>query len=173
MTLARMSPGELGKMMRNRQYIQSVDDIQMLLDYGMPEEYFNVDPSSDDPSPLMIAIHNGSTEVIQYLLAAGVNVNHQSESGETALHVAAVWGDVDYAKMLLDAGARYSLDYVDEDLRTPLHYAAERGDLEMCKLFLEHHVDKYAPDYKNNHPWDLAPDWLKKELPELNPKPSR
>jgi ankyrin repeat protein len=57
-----------------------------------------------------------------------------SWNGDTLLHVIAIWGDVESAKLLLDAGVE--IDAVGEDDFTPLHEAIAQEHVEMVKLLL-------------------------------------
>lgn len=61
-------------------------------------------------------------ELAQFLdvLLDGPNVR-SPVSGETPLHIVAIWGDVDSARVLLDAGAE--IDVRGEEDCTPLHEA--------------------------------------------------
>jgi len=54
--------------------------------------------------------------------------------GETPLHVVAVWGDLDSARILIHEGA--CLDVPGEQGCTPLHEAAMQGHVEVVKLLL-------------------------------------
>lgn len=70
---------------------------------------------------------------------SGPNVRTRS-FGETPLHVVAIWGDVESARILLDEGA--IVDVPGEDGCTPLHEAAMQGHVEMVRLLLERGADK-------------------------------
>ena len=70
------------------------------------------------------------------------DVNWRNHFGETALHVAAIGGDLPAARMLIDAGAL--LDVAGEDRMTPLHEAIEQGHYEMVALLLERGADPLA-----------------------------
>jgi ankyrin repeat protein len=65
---------------------------------------------------------------------------HPNPSGwfnKTALHVAAKAGNLEIARLLLDAGADPAAKW-DQDEYQALHFAAENKDLEMMKLLLNH-----------------------------------
>ncbi len=68
---------------------------------------------------------NGDTDSLTNagaLIDAGADVRMADEDGETALHVAARWGWVDYARLLLDSGA--DVNAADKHGATPLHTIA-------------------------------------------------
>jgi ankyrin repeat protein len=60
-------------------------------------------------------------------------------SGETPLHIVAVWGDTEAACILLDAGAE--VDVPGEDDCTPLHEAIIQGHVETTRLLLSRGAD--------------------------------
>lgn len=73
---------------------------------------------------LMAAVDFGHRELAAWLLEQGANVNARSETGSrhTALHSAAWNGDLEMAKLLVDAGA--DADALDEEHHnTPLGFA--------------------------------------------------
>ncbi|MDR3055492.1 MAG: ankyrin repeat domain-containing protein [Zoogloeaceae bacterium] len=72
-------------------------------------------------TPLIYAAFNGHTEVVEYLLAQGANLNAVSESGMTALMAAARGGYTDLAKRLVTLGADINLK--DSNGRTALDWA--------------------------------------------------
>ena len=68
---------------------------------------------------------------------------------ETLLHVVAVWGDVDAARVLLDAGV--PIDEPGEDGYTALLNAVEQGHAPLVRYLLERGADPYL---KNDWGWD-------------------
>ena len=61
--------------------------------------------TADGWTPLMIAITNGNSDVVNLLLKAGADVNAKRTTGTTALMTAAQYGRADLAKLLLHHGA--------------------------------------------------------------------
>ncbi len=62
-------------------------------------------------TPLLFAVREGNTEVVEHLLAAGANINHVSEGDHTSpLLMAVVNGRFDMAKMLMAKGANVKLE---------------------------------------------------------------
>jgi len=64
-------------------------------------------------------------------------------SGETPLHILAIWGDVEAAKVLLDAGA--DIDALGEEDHTPLHEAIHQRHIEMVRLLVGRGADLQRP----------------------------
>lgn len=73
----------------------------------------------------------------------GVEVNGPNVRGssfnQTPLHVVAVWGDVDAARILLDAGAE--IDLSGEGECTALHEAILQEHVEMVRLLVARGAD--------------------------------
>jgi len=69
----------------------------------------------------------------------GPNVRDRA-FGDTPLHVVAIWGDVDAAKILIEAGA--TIDVPGEHGCTALHEAAMQGHAEVVKLLLSKGADR-------------------------------
>ncbi|XP_042629819.1 ankyrin-3-like isoform X19 [Cyprinus carpio] len=62
-------------------------------------------------------------------------VNRTTESGFTPLHIAAHYGNINVATLLLNRGA--AVDFMARNDITPLHVAAKRGNGNMVKLLLD------------------------------------
>lgn len=101
------------------------------------------------------AIEAGDTELVATLLGADpalVSAPDQSQYRDLPLHVAAAQGNVEIARLLLDAGAE--VDAGDSDLSTALHVAAVRGQLDMVNLLMERGADLAFQD--NNGAWSMS-----------------
>jgi len=62
------------------------------------------------------------------------SVHTERFDGETALHMAAKWGDAESIKVLVDGGA--DINKRGEEDFTPLHYAAEQDKLEAVQCLV-------------------------------------
>ncbi|XP_062833400.1 ankyrin-3 isoform X25 [Anolis carolinensis] len=62
-------------------------------------------------------------------------VNRTTESGFTPLHIAAHYGNINVATLLLNRGA--AVDFTARNDITPLHVASKRGNTNMVKLLLD------------------------------------
>ena len=62
--------------------------------------------NSKSATALMVASLNGHAEIVQALLAKGVNINIQANDGETALMAASQEGHAEIVKALLAKGAK-------------------------------------------------------------------
>ena len=106
------------------------DVVKFMLKQGISP---NTIVKGGDPA-LVRAIRMDSMSVVEALLAnPGLDVDTASESGETALMLAAFKGNMELVQKLLDKGA--SINRVGG--WTPLHYAATEGHDEIVKLLLD------------------------------------
>lgn len=102
--------------------------------------------SSSWSTPLTVAAKAGSAESVTLLLDAGAEVDGETSDGETALHVAAFFGDLDVVERLLAAGAdpNHVAGQVLVD-HTPIEQAALRGNDEIVARLHDSGADlRYA-----------------------------
>lgn len=88
---------------------------------------------------LALATKANFYKIVKLLVEAGVNVNHQDEQGETALHVCARFGFEKCAKALLDGSAtqRPDLEIREKTFGwTPLFIASVDGQLPVVEHLL-------------------------------------
>jgi uncharacterized protein len=62
------------------------------------------------------------------------SVHTERFDGETALHMAAKWGDAEAVQVLVASGA--DINKRGEEGFTPLHYAAEQGHLDTVRCLI-------------------------------------
>ncbi|XP_045557168.1 ankyrin-3 isoform X11 [Salmo salar] len=92
---------------------------------------------------LHIAARKDDTKAVALLLQIDHNadveskmmVNRTTESGFTPLHIAAHYGNINVATLLLNRGA--AVDFKARNDITPLHVASKRGNGNMVKVLLE------------------------------------
>lgn len=116
-------------------------------------------------SPVMAAVYRGHHQVIAVLLDAGAEVDvfaaaatgrtddlrrgldvtgavgAYAYDGWTPLHLAAFFGHLDCARLLLDAGANVNAVSVNSLRNTPLHAAAAAKYTDVALLLIERGVD--------------------------------
>jgi len=104
---------------------------------------------------LMSASKDDDVETVTQLLALGLSPDSVNGIGQTSLHVAAIWGNLAVARVLLDAGA--SVNVVNQFGATPLHFAAQNKRVEMAKLLLKRGADTQAQGGTNgSRPYEMA-----------------
>ncbi|XP_041467272.1 putative ankyrin repeat protein RF_0381 [Lytechinus variegatus] len=89
---------------------------------------------NDGWTALHRAAKNGHTDVIEYLICKGAEVNKEDNYGFTALHRAANNGHIDVIKYLISEGAEFNK--VDNDGLTALHHAANNGHIDVIKYLI-------------------------------------
>jgi ankyrin repeat protein len=105
------------------------------------------DPNTVDPKGrqgLMMAVQEPSPKVIDVLLRwPKTNVESRSAKDESPLMLAALQGNLDLAKKLIERGAD-----VNKTGWTPLHYAATNAHLDLINLLLENYayIDAESPN---------------------------
>lgn len=106
-----------------------IETVKLLLAAG-------ADPNTEDMdqwAPLNYAVrYSGNVELGRVLIAAGADINHRKDNGESPVGTATFHMNYEFAKMLVLAGA--DVNQVDNDGRTPLSYVK---DVAMRQLLIE------------------------------------
>lgn len=135
-----------------------VEDVQNLLDSGVDVNLLIVAPFDEEVARILkvlgepyireenhllyIAVNEGSSEVVSFLLKQGANPNvTENYYGKTPLHQAARLGKHEMVKLLIDAGA--NLEARNKEDATPLCAAASRN-LKTVKTLVDAGADVNA-----------------------------
>lgn len=120
--------------------VDDVGPVRSLLAQGF-------DPNAVDSkgnSALYLALRSNSRKVAELLIDdPHINLNQLNPSGENALMMACLRGDLDIVKRMVEKGAE-----INKPGWTPLSYAATRGNTEIVKYLLDHaaYIDAAAPN---------------------------
>jgi ankyrin repeat protein len=110
-------------------------------------EYYN-------KTPLHIFASIGNSEMVEFLIKSGADVNARDFFGDTPLHEAARYGFADIVRLLLVHGAYVNAK--DELGDTPLHNAGSR---EVAELLIRYGADVNAKNEKGETPLHLKAAW--------------
>jgi ankyrin repeat protein len=108
------------------------------------------------------AANEGNIEAVKQHLAAGTDVNVNTNLGRTPLHCAANGGHKEIIELLIAEGADVNAKV--EGAGTPLHYAARWGHKEVGKLLIAAGADVNAKNKYGSTPLHSADT---KEIAEL------
>jgi serine/threonine protein kinase len=96
------------------------------------------DLNTKDPKGGWCCLHKaasrGNRKMVELLLRNGASIGAKTDSGATALLIAARGGFIEVMKELVKHGA--DVNSHDEFISSAIHYAAERGDGDMVSLLL-------------------------------------
>ena len=111
-------------------------------------------PGRHQDTPIILASRRGETNIVEELIAAGVNVNHRNMDGTNALWAAVVADSRNIAEHLLAAGV--DLDNQNDNGATTLMYAASNGKTEWVRFLLEKGADTALKSLDDYTALDLA-----------------
>jgi ankyrin repeat protein len=127
----------------------------------------------DESSPLAVAVMYNDTASVKILLSAGADVHDYAYSEResqkdpeklwefspkrmSSIQWAAVTGNLDIAKLLLDAGADVNQrPSTSSDGAMALHQAAKLGNYNMTKFLIEHEADVNALSNRKTALWNV------------------
>jgi ankyrin repeat protein len=120
---------------------------------------------------LLTAIESDADEsapIVAELVRAGADIHATGTNGWTPLHMAAARGQVEKARLLIDAGADVNRRKEIDASETPLMEAAFTGQPSTVRLLLAHGADPSMRDTINNRtPLEIAEDAAKGPDPDV------
>lgn len=129
---------------------EEIECLQILIESGC-----EVDRKGD--LPLHVAAKMNRVDMMEIICLGYVDLdlNAADMQGRTALHIAALYGQVEAIQFLISVGG--DVDAADAEGWTPLHHAAEEGHLDAVEALLEHAVfAKYAVNREGKTAFALA-----------------
>lgn len=109
----------------------------------------------DPRTRLVRAVSGGDLNEVEQLLESGAGINaRQPREGSTALSTAALHGNVEAAKMLLDRGAQ--VERTNEDGNTPMHVAAFLCHEDVLAVLLENGGSVTTKNRRGETPVDVV-----------------
>jgi hypothetical protein len=126
--------------------------IELLIGRGAPVDFFTA------------CVLGRLDEVKADLEADPSRVNARGVHDLPALYFAAIGGDLEIAKHLLEGGADVN---AKAESAAPIHGAVMGGSAAMVRLLLEAGADPSLPDYKGRGARQLAEDLGRRDLAEL------
>ncbi len=125
-------------------------------------------------TPLLAAAFKGHTDVVQFLIEKGAEVNHADTNDNSALTLAARMKQTE-SMSAADASAKRTatiaalvekgaiIDHTDSIGATALHYLAELGDVAAIKLLAEKKANLNVQDSAGRTPLIAAADYGKED----------
>ncbi|KAK5631441.1 hypothetical protein RRF57_007155 [Xylaria bambusicola] len=106
-------------------------------------------PISQSSAVLAMATRSNFVGIVKMLVEAGVDINWQDATGETALHIAARFGHTECARVLIEGSPDQKADLALTEKSfawSALHIAAVDGHLPVAKLLVNAGSDVSKPD---------------------------
>nr|KJB78107.1 hypothetical protein B456_012G179200 [Gossypium raimondii] len=124
-----------------------VEMVKELLEHEDPD--FQYSANKNQETPLYLAAKRGDTGMLSILLEISNSTGHGGPHSRTALHAAAMAGDIAAATTIILKKNRNLIKERDEDGHTPLHYAAHLGCISVVEELLKTDVSAaYIGDRK-------------------------
>jgi len=106
-------------------------------------------PVSQSSAVLAMATRGNFLSIVKMLVEAGVDINWQDVTGETALHIAARFGHAECARILIEGTdeQKANLELTERSFSwNALHIAAVDGHLSVAQLLVDAGIDVSRPD---------------------------
>ncbi|KAI1305509.1 Glycerophosphoryl diester phosphodiesterase family-domain-containing protein [Xylaria venustula] len=113
------------------------------------EDHVHRKPVWQSSAVLAMATRSNFVGIVRMLVEAGIDINWQDGTGETALHIAARFGHTECARILIEGSSeqKADLELTENSFAwNVLHIAAINGHLSMAELLISAGIDVSKPD---------------------------
>ncbi|WP_353288060.1 ankyrin repeat domain-containing protein [Wolbachia endosymbiont (group B) of Gerris lacustris] len=155
---------ELNKLLINSSQGVNIQQITELIEAGAD---VNAVTSSEEETPLHVAVRCDNGKLVELLLEKGANINAVGRRNRTPLHAAVRYNShKELVELLLKKGA--IVNAIDNLGMTPLHFALKYDNGKLVELLLEKGANISAVDRRGHTPLHMAVDYgCSEELVEL------
>lgn len=116
---------------------ESVEIVKMLLEKKALVNLVN----KDGWNALHLVSRDGNLGVFRLLIANGANPDAVTNNSRTVLHIAALHGNIDIVKEILQLQKLENIDVIDKCGNTPLHEAVLGGHKAIYQFLIDHKSD--------------------------------
>jgi ankyrin repeat protein len=135
-------------------HLNSFKDLEKLVEPHSLAKAIN-QPNLQLQTPLHLAVQNGNSDYVRFLIGKGADLNAQDIDLRTPLHYAVSREKYDCFDLLLENEKAF-VDAQDCEMKSPLHIAVIEGKSEFAKKLFLHHANANLFDEKLNSPIDYA-----------------
>lgn len=154
---------ELNKLLINSSQGVNIQQITELIEAGAD---VNAVTSSEEETPLHVAVRCDNGKLVELLLDRGANVNAVERRNRTPLHAAVRYDShKGLVELLLKKGA--IVNAIDNLGMTPLHFALKYDNGKLVELLLEKGANISAVDMRGQTPLHIAVHYVREELVKL------
>ncbi|GAX73851.1 hypothetical protein CEUSTIGMA_g1301.t1 [Chlamydomonas eustigma] len=111
-----------------------------------------------DPLSLLMFARDNKYQELEAAITLGFSPDTGNQMGQTAMHIAALWGSYEVAEKLIQLGANVNVENTRG--QTPLHFAASarKRAKEICTLLLKHGAATDVMDSTGRVAYEMADD---------------
>jgi ankyrin repeat protein len=117
-------------------------------------------------TPLSLAAMMGHTEIIQFMLDLGADINIVNDGEKTSLHIAVINNKKESVKILLN-NSNINVNARDKDLNTALHFAANGENIDIIVMLIDSNIDLHALNIKGETALAIARKNGKEQIIQL------
>jgi len=124
-------------------YESNDEIINLLLSTGMNINAKN----SQGTTPVMIVMQSiNNMDCLNLFLRHGASLQETNNKGETCLHIACQYSDIDFVEKTIHAGI--NIDAVTTEGKTPLYYACQGINIAAFNLLIKYGANPFITTYK-------------------------
>jgi ankyrin repeat protein len=111
--------------------------------------------SNIEGSAIQMAVYHDRLAIVKYLVQRGVNIETETDNGETPLLSAVIHDKMSIVRYLVEHGA--DVDHADSQRgMTPLHMAVMYRNLPMVRYLIDHGANIFSKDIEGQTAEDVA-----------------
>jgi len=139
--------------------------IACLIWYGFDTYEYQQAHKNEKATAFLTAASNGQLDVVEKLIAEGIDINTKSITGDTALSLAANGGHVDTVNCLIGHNADVNIQNANGT--SALIFAYQKGYQQIAELLITNGADVNAVNHKGESALDLSRQSGSQEIADI------